>query len=266
MAALEGFTVVSGGISLLAPLTLAQVPLSLPVPPRCVVAGADLTTTVLDTNAVPTLVLEVGDGNDPVRYLTSTIGQTGGTVEARPASSAWWRYNTTDAVDVLVGVAPATGAVGTIGLTLYTYMASDYAALRRMVLQDLMVLASGEELSADDGELVDGALSEVHEELRFRAFGEGSLAKRGDLEWPLWLVPDFAARSYARLAGEKLMTVYALNEADRARVERNARLAEQSLARQTRLPTKRGTCADYEAEADARRLDTGGIRTPVEYF
>lgn len=266
MAALEGFTLISGSVSVLAPLTLAQVPLALPVPPRCVVAGADLTTAILDTHAVPTLVLDVGDGNDVVRYLSSTIGQTGGTVEARPASSAWWRYITTDTVDVLVGAAPATGATGTISLTLYTYAASDYAALRRMVLQELMVLAAGEEPSADDADIVDAALSEVHEELRFRAFGSGSLAKRGDLAWPLDLVPDFAARSYARLGAEKLMTIYSLNEGDRTRVERNARLAEQSLARQTRVASRRGTEADYEVEADARQVDTGGFVTPVEYY
>lgn len=266
MAALEGFTVVSGSISLLAPLTLAQVPLALPVPPRCVVAGADLTTTALDTNAAPTLVLAVGDGNDTARYLSSTIGQSGGTVEYRPATSGWWRYIDHDAVDVLVTTAPATGAVGTISLTLYTYAASDYAALRRMVLQELMVLQAGEEVSADDAEIVDPALSEVHEELRFRAFGDGHMAKRGDLEWPLDLVPDFAARSYARLAAEKLETVYSLNEGDRARVERNARLAEQSLARQTRIAMKRGTEADYEAEAEARRNDSRGMRASAEYF
>lgn len=266
MAALEGFTVSTGSINLLAPLTLAQVALSLPVPPRCVVAGADLTTTDLDTNVAPTLMLHVGDGNDPDRYLASAIGRTGGTDEARPAASAWWRYIAADTVDVLVATAPATGAVGTLSLTLYTYMATDFAALRRMVLQELMVLQSGDELEAADAELVGAVLSEVHEELRFRTYGDGSMAKRQDLEWPLELVPDFAARAYGRLAAEKLVTVYSLNETDRARIERNARLAEQSLARQTRLASKRGTDADYEAAAEARRVDTGGYITPASYF
>lgn len=266
MAALEGFSINADRVDLSAPPALSQTLLSVAVPARAVVAGVDLIADRLDIGSPPTITLDIGDVDDPTRYAITTLAQGGGTLEARLPPHSWWRYLTPQTVAVTVSAAPAIGVVGSLGLSVYWFPASDYAALRRMVLQELMVLQSGEELSADDDEVVTAALSEVHETLEARRFGRGSLRRRLDLAWPLELVPDFAARSYARLAAERLMTIYSLGETDRARVERNARLAEIELARQTMVHRSRGTPADYERQARELQHDDDGMRVRAEYF
>lgn len=233
MAALSGFDVITVTQGLTGPFTLGQILAFVNVSPRLVVAGADLTVTDLDTNTTPLITLEIGDGFDTDRFLSaSTIGRTGGTVEARPANSAWYRYTAFDTVDVRVAAAAASSAAtGTLTLALYTYPATDYAALRRMVLQELGFLAAGEEVRAEDGEAVDAALSETHESVRFKA-----MHRRQDLEWPLDLVPMFAARSYAVLAAQRLSEVYGLSDSMAARLAQRALGADHELRRMTRLP------------------------------
>ena len=232
MAALSGFDIVSVTQALAGPFTLGQIIAAADVAPRFVVAGLDLTVSDLDTNAAPAIALDVGDDADTDRFLSgSTIARAGGTVEVRPASTAWHRYTVFDTVDVRVATAPATSAAtGTLSLTVYVYPATDYAALRRMVLQELGYLAAGEEVRAEDGEAVDAALSETHESFRFKR-----MHKRQDLEWPLSLVPMFAARSYALLAAQRLSDVYGLSDSAAARVAQRAVGADQELRRMTRL-------------------------------
>lgn len=83
-----------------------------------------LITPDLDTNGAPAIVLAVGDGVDPNRYISgSTIGQTGGTAElgagvaVADQGNLDYRYTAQDTVDILVSTGPATGAAtGTIRL------------------------------------------------------------------------------------------------------------------------------------------------------
>lgn len=81
--------------------------------------------TDLDTNGTPTIVLDVGDGDDPNRYIDgSTVAQAGGydsygTGIATAAAAAALNkvYTGADTIDVLVETGPATGATsGTIRL------------------------------------------------------------------------------------------------------------------------------------------------------
>lgn len=75
-----------------------------------------LETDDLDTNGAPAIVLDVGDGSSTARFIDgSTIGQAGGL--DRLGSNLGYRYTAADTIDVLVQVAPATGATsGTIKL------------------------------------------------------------------------------------------------------------------------------------------------------
>lgn len=230
MAALTGFDVITVTEELSGPFVLGQILTSLGVVPRLVVAGFDITVTSLDSNGAPAVVLEIGDGVDTDRFLSgSTIAQAGGTVEGRPVSAAWYRYTTLDTVDVRVATAPATSLNGTVALSLYTYASTDYAALRRMVLQELRVLAAGDEVRAEDAEIVDAALSEVHENLAYK-----TMRARGDLAWPLALVPMFAARSYALMTAQRLGPVYQINPQMGMELAQRALGADHELRRMTR--------------------------------
>jgi hypothetical protein len=74
-----------------------------------------LVTDDLDTAGSPAIVLDVGDGVDTDRYIDgTTVGQTGGTARLgsgiTTAKTIGYVYPADDTVDVLVQVAPGTGA------------------------------------------------------------------------------------------------------------------------------------------------------------
>lgn len=94
------------------------------VPKGAQILEIQLATDDLDTGAA--LVLDVGDGGDPDRFIDgSTIGQTGGSARlgsgvaaATAAGSFGYTYTTEDTIDVTVATAPGTGATeGTVALT-----------------------------------------------------------------------------------------------------------------------------------------------------
>ncbi len=85
------------------------------VPAGATITGITLGATDMDTNGVPTLVLDVGDGADTDRFIDgATIGQTGGASTAFAVSGFGYAYTANDTIDVLIQVGPATGAVGTL--------------------------------------------------------------------------------------------------------------------------------------------------------
>lgn len=129
----SGFTGPGGGVvfvreavyTLTAALALNDVIQMIPVAAGERVVDLQLISEDLDTNGTPAIVLDVGDGDDTDRYIDgSTIGQTGGMarlgqgVATDAAAIAVNRlYAAADTIDVLVQVAPATGATtGTIRL------------------------------------------------------------------------------------------------------------------------------------------------------
>jgi len=95
------------------------------------VVGIVLTTTDLDTNGSPAIVLDVGYGGATAAFIDgSTIGQAGGTASSFAIGNATHGSTATapvaftadDTIDVLVQTAPGTGATsGTI--TLYAFIA-----------------------------------------------------------------------------------------------------------------------------------------------
>lgn len=94
------------------------------VPSGAIVTNVVLGADDLDTNGTPLIVLDVGDGSDTDRFIDgATSAQAGGTSAALAgtAGSFGYQYSADDTVDILVQVAPATGAVGTVRL-LVEYM------------------------------------------------------------------------------------------------------------------------------------------------
>lgn len=80
-----------------------------------------LTSTDVDTNATPTITLDVGYGVDPDYFIAaSTVGQAGGVARASAVTARPLTLVSDDTIDVTVHAAPATGAItGTIDLTVY---------------------------------------------------------------------------------------------------------------------------------------------------
>lgn len=85
-----------------------------------VVAGARvleviLSSTDLDTDATPAIVLAVGDGSDEDRFITaSTAGQGGGVERLNNIAGHGYEYTADDTIDIKVTTAPDTGVVGTV--------------------------------------------------------------------------------------------------------------------------------------------------------
>lgn len=235
MAALVGFDTFTASATVSTPITLAATLLTVPVPAGVAIGGIDLTVSDLDTNAAPTIALDVGDVVDADRFVAaSTIARAGGTLEYRPAATAWYRYNAAAAVRVTVQATPAlaSGAAGSIAGTIYGYPSVDRAVLVRQTLQLVGVVAEGETPRAEDAAIALEALADVHEMLR----GKG-IANKQDVAWPLAAVPLFAARSYAALAGNLLADTFGLSMQRAARLAQRAAEGEREIRRQTRKPT-----------------------------
>lgn len=78
----------------------------------------ELILTVTDLDTSTGIVIDVGDGDDPDRYIDgTTIGQTGGTVRLGSGivnNSPAYTYTADDTIDILIQVA-ATGTAATTG-------------------------------------------------------------------------------------------------------------------------------------------------------
>ena len=129
----QAFTPPGGGVvgvreavyTLTAALVEADVIQMIPVAPGERVVDLILIVEDLDTHVSPTITLDVGDGDDPDRYVDgATIGQTGGVARFgsgvasdAAAIAANKLYTAADTIDVTVSAAVATGATtGTIRL------------------------------------------------------------------------------------------------------------------------------------------------------
>lgn len=250
--ALAGFDTLTATAAVTAPFAAGQVLLTLPVPARTVVAALDLTASDLDAGAVPTITLNVGDAADVGRFIVaSTVARAGGVVEARPKASAWWRYGAADSVTVRVGTDAATDAAGSVTLTAYVYPGADIAQVVRQTLQGLGVVAEGETPRAEDAAIALEALYDVHEMLR----GKG-IANRQDLAWPVALIPLFAVRPYAVLAGNLLADTFGVSAQRAQRLAARAVDGEREMRRQTRKPYS-GEPVNLEPYGEGVTLDYG---------
>jgi len=257
VAALAGVDVLVTIAPISGPLAAGALLAGTAVPARSVVAGFDLVSDDLDLHAAPTLLFEVGDAADPDRLAGGlTVGRAGGLYEHRPASAAWMRYRTAETVRVRVAAPPATPALsGTVTLRLYAYPAYGLEEMTRLVLQGLGVLGEGETARAADAQLAREALAEAHEGLRSKR-----LARRGDLAWPVELVPLFAARPYAALAGHLLAPVFGLPAARQQVQAARAAEAEREMRRQTQARSAGGPVSldpDYAEPAAADTVPSG---------
>lgn len=110
--------VVYATYALTAALALNDIIQMVPVPSGATITGVTIGATDLDTGGSPAIVLDVGDGSDTDRFIDgATVGQAGGSSSTLAVAGFGYTYTSDDTVDVLVQVAPATGATsGTISL------------------------------------------------------------------------------------------------------------------------------------------------------
>lgn len=233
MAALSGFDTATVTATVTAPITGGATLASLVLPARAVAAGFDLSASDLDSAASPAITLSVGDAANTTRFAAAdTVARAGGTSEIRPASAAWWRYPAGGTVLVQCAAPPSSGASGTVVLSAYYYPGADLADVVRTTLRALGVLAEGETPRFEDAGIVQEALAEVHEVLR----GKG-LANRLDMAWPLALLPMFAVRPYAAMAGNLVADTFGVSGQKAATLAARAAEGERELRRQTRKQT-----------------------------
>lgn len=95
----------------------------LPVAKGTTVLELILTSEDLDSNGAPAIVLTVGDGDDPDRYIDdTTVAQAGGVVRngqgvaAAAVDGIHYTYTADDTIDIVIGTAAATKAAGTLTL------------------------------------------------------------------------------------------------------------------------------------------------------
>lgn len=113
-----------------ATLTVAAVDLTLNalhgmfrLPKNSVIVGIILKASDLDTNGTPTITLSVGDSGNTARYLSaSTVAQAGGVVTTLAVGGMFYKLTVDTLITVLVAAAAATGAAGTIELSLEYYV------------------------------------------------------------------------------------------------------------------------------------------------
>jgi hypothetical protein len=252
MAALVGFDTLTASATVTTPFSAGATLLTLPVPAGYVVAAFDLTASDLDSNASPTITLNIGDAADADRFLAaSTLAQAGGDEEVRPAAASWWRYGTADSVLVAVGTDAATDAAGTLDLTAYVYPGVDVTVLVRLALQNMGVLAEGETARFEDAAMALEALRDAHEMLR----GKG-IANKQDLAWPLALVPNFAARPYAAIAADLMADAFGVSSQRAARLSARAVEGQRELRRQVAVRYD-GEPVNLEPYRTAVTLDYG---------
>jgi len=91
------------------------------------VVGGWVFSPDLDTNGAPTITIDVGDGDDPDRYVDgSTVPRAGGIIEfgagvaatAAGAASFNHVYTAADTIDITVSAAVATAAAAGLTITM----------------------------------------------------------------------------------------------------------------------------------------------------
>lgn len=90
------------------------------VPAGARIVFAVLEATDMDTNVAPALTLNVGDAGDVDRlFAASTVGQAGTLSTAIATAGNGYQYTQQTLITGVAGVNAATGAAGTINLTIF---------------------------------------------------------------------------------------------------------------------------------------------------
>jgi hypothetical protein len=99
------------------------------VPPGFTVTSATISATDMDTNAAPTLAFDVGDDTVESRiFAASTVGQAGTLSNAMARTGHLYQYTAETLIKAYVQAVAATGAAGTLRVSITGFVDPGYAA------------------------------------------------------------------------------------------------------------------------------------------
>lgn len=97
------------------------------LPKGAVIVGATISATDMDTNVSPTLAFDVGDSGSQNRiFAAATVGQAGTLSAAIAPGAHLYKYTADTLVSAHVQAAAATGAAGTLRVTVRYFVDQDY--------------------------------------------------------------------------------------------------------------------------------------------
>ena len=98
------------------------------LPAGAVVTGATISATDMDTNGSPTLAFDVGDASDEDRiFAASNVGQAGTLSTAMARTAHLYKYATRTRIFAYVQAAAATGAAGTLTVSVRYFVDAEYS-------------------------------------------------------------------------------------------------------------------------------------------
>lgn len=95
------------------------------VPKGATVESVTVSSTDMDTNGAPAIILAVGDTGSATRFVSgASIAQGAGVVRGSNATNLPfpYTYSSEDTISIKVTTGPATGAVGTVKLAVFYTM------------------------------------------------------------------------------------------------------------------------------------------------
>lgn len=97
-------------------------------PAGFVVMGGSISGSDMDTNGSPTLAFDVGDSGDEDRFFAaSAVGQAGTYSSALAVAGHFYKYTARTEVRAYIQTAAATGAAGTLKVSLWGFIDPDYS-------------------------------------------------------------------------------------------------------------------------------------------
>lgn len=98
------------------------------LPKGAVITGATISATDMDTNASPTLAFDVGDDSSESRiFAASQVGRAGTLSTAMERGAHLYKYTSATLVKAYVQAAAATGAAGTLYVSVRYFVDADYS-------------------------------------------------------------------------------------------------------------------------------------------
>lgn len=98
------------------------------LPKGAVITGITASATDMDTNASPTLAFDIGDDGDEDRLMAATtVGQAATLSSALAVTGHLYKYTTATLIKAYVQAVSATGAAGTLRVTVRYFVDEDFS-------------------------------------------------------------------------------------------------------------------------------------------
>lgn len=104
------------------------------VPAGAVITGITVSASDMDTSGSPTLAFDIGDDSDEDRLMAaSTVGQTGTISQTLARTGHMYKYSSATKIKAYVQAAAATGAAGTLSVSIRYFVDPTFSATNAVV-------------------------------------------------------------------------------------------------------------------------------------